>query len=1005
MGKKDVAKTVTAGINCCYKMYAERSIHPSTLYCNRINTCFRWLMKILLSAVIFLPAFKSHAQQYLPAQKKNFYSFSAREKVWLEPAGRLEELKEKRSANSRYFIHKDTAGLFYIQQSIGDIHYKKNGQWLPIDQRLSPVKKGLLYEAGDQAEPVGFDITSRSAYIQTLRAGKISFNHWTLYGRKNGALVLLANANWSNFNAGDDGIYIHNIFPAIDAEMSVSRSSIKTSFIIHRNIFNNIDSLVFLDIFSGNRQTGSAKPSDQLSARFSLSGQSVLQVSPVVSFVENEPALNFILPYRMNDDSLSFSISTATINSLLPRGKLVIDPEVSTSNTIAKTAITGSMYNADCNKNNSCDYLMTIPTPAQATITDVRFSFGYRSTPPCLSGDGTFGIHIGNCGVNWNAKDPNYSGVTADFDKSIIEFFPSSCFPLPSCTPQDLAVTLKFYRRCKGVAGCDGGCIGAEYPFILTLVGHTIELESISPTASICRGSNTSLTVTGKYGVPPYSYTWDNNAGNGTTVSVAPQNNTVYTATITDQCNNTATGNVNVDVKPLPVAVAGSNAPLCEGSTLRLTTQAVAGATYAWTGPGIYTSGMRNPILSNVTASMSGTYTSVVTLNGCPSVPAAVDVAIGSPVAPQVSIATASATICRSENINFTATPVNGGASPSYQWKINGVNTGSNSNAFSSSALSDNDVVTCVMTSNAACSTPASVTSNSIQVSVLPYASPAVSISASSTSICEGTEVSFTAHAVNAGSDPVYQWKINGVNAGSNDPVFTTRSLTDNAAVTCTLSGSLPCSVSPEVVSNTVIVIVQPIVTPSVTINAIGNDACPGSRVSFNATPLHEGNTPVYQWLINNATTGGNSPSFSSDQLQPGDKIKCRLTSNATCTSDPDAISNTITALIKPTVTRTIETSICEGELYENYNSSGTYTDVFTGSNGCDSIRILHLTVKPHSSSVTDAVICEGESFWGYTKSGVYTDILTAANSCDSARTLRLTVKAKSYSQTNAAIC
>jgi hypothetical protein len=63
---------------------------------------------------------------------------------------------------------------------------------------------------------------------------------------------------------------------------------------------------------------------------------------------------------------------------------------------------------------------------------------------------------------------------------------------------------------------------------------------------------------------------------------------------------------------------AGSNAPVCVGSALNLTSTTVAGATYAWSGPNGFTSASQNPGLT-YTVAYAGVYTVQVSTSGCAS--------------------------------------------------------------------------------------------------------------------------------------------------------------------------------------------------------------------------------------------------------------------------------------------------------------------------------------------------------------------------------------------------
>ena len=86
-------------------------------------------------------------------------------------------------------------------------------------------------------------------------------------------------------------------------------------------------------------------------------------------------------------------------------------------------------------------------------------------------------------------------------------------------------------------------------------------------------------------------------------------------------------------------------------------------------------------------------------------------------VTPAVS-ASGTSSICSGTSVTFTATPTNGGAGPSYQWKLNGGNVGTNSTAYSNAGLANGDIVSVVMTANNICQTESTGTSNSTTMSV-----------------------------------------------------------------------------------------------------------------------------------------------------------------------------------------------------------------------------------------------------------------------------------------------
>jgi hypothetical protein len=78
---------------------------------------------------------------------------------------------------------------------------------------------------------------------------------------------------------------------------------------------------------------------------------------------------------------------------------------------------------------------------------------------------------------------------------------------------------------------------------------------------------------------------------------------------------------------------------------------------------------------------------------------------------------------------------------------------------------------------------------------------------------------------------------------------------------------------------------------------------------------------------------------------------------------------------VLPNITELIFQTICDGADFEGYTVTGTYTDVFPAANGCDSTRVLDLTVLPNITELIFQTICDGNDFEGYTATGTYTDV------------------------------
>ena len=175
------------------------------------------------------------------------------------------------------------------------------------------------------------------------------------------------------------------------------------------------------------------------------------------------------------------------------------------------------------------------------------------------------------------------------------------------------------YQLTVTVNGCQ------STPATTTVNVNAVPTVNVSNTGPYCTGSPISLnSTTNSTGTITYSWT----GPNGYTSTAANPSDALeagmYELVISSNGCQSTSANTTVVINPIPTAQADYTAPFCTGTTLQLngSTTSSGSVTYTWSGPNGYTSTLQNP----ADGTEAGTYTLVVTENGCTSTPATVNV-------------------------------------------------------------------------------------------------------------------------------------------------------------------------------------------------------------------------------------------------------------------------------------------------------------------------------------------------------------------------------------------
>ncbi|MBC7555051.1 MAG: T9SS type A sorting domain-containing protein [Taibaiella sp.] len=267
-----------------------------------------------------------------------------------------------------------------------------------------------------------------------------------------------------------------------------------------------------------------------------------------------------------------------------------------------------------------------------------------------------------------------------------------------------------------------------------------------------------------------------------------------------------------------------------------------------------------------------------------------------------ISIPPYTDTTCIGGQNMFTETDTFAGAT--VKWYTNGVYSGVALDTFFTTALNDGDSVYCWIYLSAT----DSARSNAITVrKVASYnARVLTSLTIGSNPDCEGHPLTFTAYPINGGSNPQYQWFINGIELTGEDSIAITRIFSGSDTVYCRMVTSFPSCSPIDTVYSVPVPIIHINLTAAVTIFAasdsvvsFGDTICQGFTDTFRAIASDFGTAVTYQWYVDSmAVPGAVNQTFLTDSLREGDSVYCVITTTDTCVLNPVTASNTIVMTI-----------------------------------------------------------------------------------------------------------
>lgn len=481
-----------------------------------------------------------------------------------------------------------------------------------------------------------------------------------------------------------------------------------------------------------------------------------------------------------------------------------------------------------------------------------------------------------------------------------------------------------------------------------TTVTSNINPPDISATGGTLTCASNSVVITANSNTPGVSYSWSGPGG----FTSNQQNPTVnvpgsYVVTVTNpanNCTNTATANVAQNTTPPTVSASVNGILTCVVTNVQITVSTnAANPTFAWSGPGGYTSNQQSPNVS-----VPGNYTATVTntANGCTA---------SSTVTVNQNIATPGANASVSGPITCLDTIVQlAGSSPSqpvaFAW--------SGPNNFVSNQPNPNVNTPGNYTLTVTWGTNGCTSTSSVTV-IQNTTPPTASIATPPNLNCNNPTVQLNASASSQGPNFTYLWTTpNGnivsgantltpiVNAAGNYNLLVT-----NTTNGCTSTATATVFQTPPVSASATATPVSCNGGANGSATVVANGGAGGFVFAWSngASTATIGNLPAGTYIVTVTDAENCTSTASATVTQPA-----ALAANATATAETSNGANDGTATAAPT-------GGTPGYSYQWSNSEttptitnlapGSYTVTVTDANNCSTVQTV--TVNSFNCSIT----------------------------------------------------